>query len=85
MHLTSPALHPQEEDAAAKAAAEAAEAERVARLREEYEAAIPDEVKDQVAAALDVELVSPPGGRGGEKEERETLKHNIGACGVPGE
>ena len=37
---------------AAAAAAEAAEAARLARLREEYIAAVPDEVKDQVSAAV---------------------------------
>ncbi|GIL85896.1 hypothetical protein Vretimale_8967 [Volvox reticuliferus] len=46
----------QDAAAAAAAAAEAAEAERQAKLREEYEAAIPDEIKDRVAAALEQEL-----------------------------
>ncbi|GIL64618.1 hypothetical protein Vafri_18511 [Volvox africanus] len=46
----------QEAAAAAAAAAEVAEAERQAKLREEYEAAIPDEIKDRVAAALEQEL-----------------------------
>ncbi|KAG2437565.1 hypothetical protein HYH02_011207 [Chlamydomonas schloesseri] len=46
----------QEAAAAAAAAAEAAEAERQARLREEYEAAIPEEVKDRVASAVEKEL-----------------------------
>ncbi|PNW81692.1 hypothetical protein CHLRE_06g256450v5 [Chlamydomonas reinhardtii] len=46
----------QEEAAAAAAAAEAEEAERQARLQEEYEAAIPEEVKDRVASAVEKEL-----------------------------
>ena len=36
--------------------AEKAEAERVRKLREEYEAAVPDEIKDQVAEAVEREL-----------------------------
>jgi hypothetical protein len=51
-----------EEAAAAEAAAAAEEEERQARLREEYEAAIPEEVAEQVQIALDKELVS--GGEG---------------------
>jgi hypothetical protein len=47
-----------EEAVAAEAAAAEAEAERQARLREEYEAAIPEEVAEQVQIALDKELVS---------------------------
>lgn len=47
-----------EEETAAAAAAAAAEEERQARLREEYEAAIPEEVAEQVQIALDKELVS---------------------------
>ncbi|KXZ53860.1 hypothetical protein GPECTOR_6g778 [Gonium pectorale] len=46
----------QEEAAAAAAAEAAAEAERQARLREEYEAAIPEEIKDRVAMALEREV-----------------------------
>ncbi|KAF5837883.1 flagellar C1a complex subunit C1a-32-domain-containing protein [Dunaliella salina] len=47
-----------EEEAAAAAAAEAekAEAERVAQLREEYESAVPEEIKDRVAEAVEREL-----------------------------
>jgi hypothetical protein len=45
----------------AKAAAEAEESEReaarLALLRKEYEAAIPDEIRDRVQAAVDKELV----------------------------
>ena len=41
---------------AAAAAAEAAEAARLARLKEEYVAAVPDEVRDQVAAAVQREV-----------------------------
>ncbi|GFR43137.1 hypothetical protein Agub_g4154 [Astrephomene gubernaculifera] len=42
--------------ATAVAAAAAAEEERQARLREEYEAAVPEEVKDRVAAAVEREV-----------------------------
>ncbi len=47
-----------EEEAAAAAAAEAerAEAARLAQLREEYEAAVPEEIKDRVAEAVEREL-----------------------------
>lgn len=47
-----------EEEAAAVAAVEAerAEAERVRKLREEYEAAVPDEIKEQVSEAVEREL-----------------------------
>eukprot|EP00195_Chlamydomonas_chlamydogama_P006526 CAMPEP_0202903122 /NCGR_PEP_ID=MMETSP1392-20130828/21865_1 /ASSEMBLY_ACC=CAM_ASM_000868 /TAXON_ID=225041 /ORGANISM="Chlamydomonas chlamydogama, Strain SAG 11-48b" /LENGTH=147 /DNA_ID=CAMNT_0049590113 /DNA_START=542 /DNA_END=985 /DNA_ORIENTATION=- len=46
----------QEERAAAEAAAAAEDEERNRRLREEYEAAVPDEIKDRVAAAVEREL-----------------------------
>ncbi|KAL6763783.1 central apparatus associated protein C1a-34 [Haematococcus lacustris] len=43
-------------DAEAAAAAAAAEEERIARVREEYEGAVPDEVRDQVTAVVEKEL-----------------------------
>ena len=56
--LSCPMSHQAEEAAAALAAeeAEAAEQARLARLREEYIAAIPDEVRDQVSAAVTREV-----------------------------
>ncbi len=56
-HLSVAVVVVQEAAAAATAAAAAAEAERQERLREEYEAAIPDEIKDRVTEALERELV----------------------------
>lgn len=49
----------------ARLAAEAAEAareeeDRLARLRAEYEAAIPDEIRERVQAAVEKELVGGP-------------------------
>jgi F0F1-type ATP synthase membrane subunit b/b' len=51
--------HTQEEEAAAAAAAveaERKEAERVAELRKQYESAVPDEIKERVAEAVEREL-----------------------------
>jgi len=42
--------------AAEEAAAAAAEEERLARLRAEYEAAVPDEIRERVAAAVEREV-----------------------------
>ncbi len=46
------------EEEAAAAAAAAQEAERVARLREEYEAAVPEEIKERVDTAVTKELAA---------------------------
>ncbi len=47
----------EEEQRQSEAAAAAAEAERLQRLREQYEAAVPDEVKERVNEAVERELV----------------------------
>lgn len=56
----APTMRPQLEEALAAAAAQQAEedeARRIALLREGYEAAVPDEIKERVTAAVDKELV----------------------------
>lgn len=67
MHACAPTAHLPTAQAAEEAArqeeAEAAAAEeaRLARLRAEYEAAVPEEIRERVAAAVERELVGVAG------------------------
>jgi predicted RNA-binding protein YlxR (DUF448 family) len=72
-----------EERAAGEAAAAAAEAARVEALQLEYEASLPDDIKEKVQAALKRELVRSAcreKGGGGERGEGGDFSGQLNIC-----